>query len=409
MLNLKKYLVGGAIRDKLLGLKINERDWLIIGSSFKIMLNLNFKLVGKDFPVFLHPISKEEYALARKDKKISKGYSGFKCFFSNSVTLKEDLFRRDLSINAITLDKHGCLIDFFSGFLDLKKKYFFCVSYAFSEDPLRVLRVARFFTKYYYLNFIISPCTFILMRDLVYKGEMRFLVSERILKEIHSTLRYGDSILFFYVLYTCGVLRVIFYDLYLFFLFSNIYKFNFFLNLSNQFGRILYIFANKSSNFFLRFSVFFYRLFFKKFIFYFNSYDALYDKYNFLIVEYYKNKFNLSKKYCKFFNYLNFFYSTYYNLKFLSNVYIHFILNKINAYKDKVKFTNILLMCDLILKVSNKLNKFYKKYFILDILNEICFLKLFIYKKNASSNFFYKRISFIIDKYKKVYNEFYFI
>ena len=138
------YLVGGAVRDKLLGLSVKERDWVVVASQPQQLLKMNYRQVGRDFPVFLHPETKEEYALARTERKSSPGYYGFECNYSDSVTLEEDLARRDLTINAMALDEHEQLIDPYCGQQDLKNKILRHVSPAFIEDPVRVLRVARF-------------------------------------------------------------------------------------------------------------------------------------------------------------------------------------------------------------------------------------------------------------------------
>ena len=147
-INLTHYLVGGAVRDKLLGLDIQDRDWVVVGHTSEDMLERGFTAIGKSFPVFLHPDSKEEYALARKERKVSSGYTGFECISDPSISIEEDLFRRDLSINAIAEDMKGNLIDPYNGQEDIKSRILRHVSPAFSEDPLRVLRVARFYARF---------------------------------------------------------------------------------------------------------------------------------------------------------------------------------------------------------------------------------------------------------------------
>ena len=163
---MQTYLVGGAVRDKLLGLPVKDRDWVVVGATPEEMLDLGFKAVGKDFPVFLHPQSKEEYALARTERKSGKGYKGFTFHTDPDVTLEEDLLRRDLTINAIAEDESGALIDPYNGVDDLNAGLLRHVSPAFSEDPLRVLRVARFAAT---MGFKVSPDTMKLMRQMSHR------------------------------------------------------------------------------------------------------------------------------------------------------------------------------------------------------------------------------------------------
>jgi len=150
---MKKYLVGGAVRDKLLGYPFHERDWVVTGATEKQMLDLGYQQVGKDFPVFLHPETKEEYALARLERKSGHGYSGFEIDARPEVTLEQDLSRRDLTINAIAEDKAGEIVDPFNGVSDIENKLLRHVSNAFVEDPVRVLRVARFAARYHHLGY----------------------------------------------------------------------------------------------------------------------------------------------------------------------------------------------------------------------------------------------------------------
>ena len=163
---MKYYLVGGAVRDKLLNLPFSERDYVVIGETKESMLKKGFISVGKKFPVYLHPKTKEEYALARKERKISSGHSGFIFETNDSVSLEEDLYRRDLTINAIAEDEDGNLIDPFEGQKDLKNKILKHVSPAFSEDPLRIFRVARFATKFFPLGFKIDDSTMKEMKSI---------------------------------------------------------------------------------------------------------------------------------------------------------------------------------------------------------------------------------------------------
>ena len=182
------YLVGGAVRDELLGLEVVDRDFVVVGASPQTLLDLGYSQVGKDFPVFLHPQSKEEYALARTERKAGKGYTGFTCYAAEDVTLEEDLQRRDLTINAIAKSSDGELIDPFDGVKDLKQRVLRHVSPAFSEDPLRVLRVARFAARLHPFGFTIAPSTWQLMQHMVATGELTELSRERVWQELSRSL-----------------------------------------------------------------------------------------------------------------------------------------------------------------------------------------------------------------------------
>ncbi len=182
---MKIYLVGGAVRDKLLGLEPKERDWVVVGSSPEEMLSKGFKQVGKDFPVFIHPKTGEEYALARTERKSGHGYTGFNFNINSKITLEEDLERRDLTINAIAQDDNGNLIDPFNGQKDIEKKQLKHVSHAFSEDPLRVLRIARFKTNL--KNFQIARETINEIKNIKESGELDYLTGERIWLELYKS------------------------------------------------------------------------------------------------------------------------------------------------------------------------------------------------------------------------------
>lgn len=201
------YLVGGAVRDKLLGLPQRERDWVVVGGTPDVLLAQGYKPVGKDFPVFLHPQTQEEYALARTERKTGKGYYGFECYANPDVTLEEDLSRRDLTINAMAATKSGEIIDPFNGQQDLKNKILRHVSPAFSEDPVRLLRVARFAARFAPLGFTVAPETLDLMRSMVNSGEVDELVAERVWQEMHRALGEVDPTQFFLVLRACGALQ----------------------------------------------------------------------------------------------------------------------------------------------------------------------------------------------------------
>ena len=194
------YLVGGAVRDALLNRKVVERDYVVVGATPEEMLSQGFTQVGKDFPVFLHPKTQEEYALARTERKSGKGYTGFVCDASSSVTLEEDLLRRDLTVNAIAQDNLGNLIDPYGGKKDLENRLLRHVSEAFSEDPLRVFRVARFATRYAYLGFTIATETMALMQSMAESGELSTLSAERVWQETKRSLLEKTPHVFFTVL-----------------------------------------------------------------------------------------------------------------------------------------------------------------------------------------------------------------
>jgi tRNA nucleotidyltransferase (CCA-adding enzyme) len=206
---MKTYLVGGAVRDQLLHLPVHEKDWVVVGATPEIMLAQGFKTVGKDFPVFLHPTTQEEYALARRERKTGVGYTGFDCIADPTITLDEDLARRDLTINAIAQSDDGALIDPYNGQHDLQKKILRHVSPAFVEDPLRVLRVARFAARFFALGFTVAPETIALMRAITDSGELTHLVPERIWKETETTLNEKNPSVFFKVLRDCDALDIL--------------------------------------------------------------------------------------------------------------------------------------------------------------------------------------------------------
>ena len=204
-----RYLVGGAVRDKLLQLPVKDRDWVLVGATSKDieeLMETGYQQVGKDFPVFLHPQTKEEYALARKERKTGVGYKGFD-FDTEEVTLEEDLLRRDLTINAIAEAETGELIDPFQGQKDLKQKILRHVSPAFAEDPLRVLRVARFAARYASMGFTIAPETKKLMQQIVNAGELQHLSGERVWQEFYKALGEHSPRSFIEVLHETGALQ----------------------------------------------------------------------------------------------------------------------------------------------------------------------------------------------------------
>ena len=204
------YLVGGYVRDQLLGLETKDRDWVVVGSTPEEMIKLNYRQVGKDFPVFLHPTTNEEYALARTERKTAPGYSGFSFHAAADVTLEEDLIRRDLTINAIALSNDNQLIDPFNGQADLKAKLLRHVSPAFVEDPVRILRVARFAARFADLGFTIAKETQQLMSEMVNNGEVDSLVPERVWQETRRALTEKSPARYFEVLRDCGALSKLF-------------------------------------------------------------------------------------------------------------------------------------------------------------------------------------------------------
>ncbi|GAB4061497.1 multifunctional CCA addition/repair protein [Uliginosibacterium sediminicola] len=198
------FIVGGAVRDRLLGLPVQDRDWVVVGATPDAMLAQGYKPVGKDFPVFLHPQTHEEYALARTERKSGRGYTGFVVHADPDVTLEEDLLRRDLTINAIAQDAEGKLIDPYGGQRDLADRVFRHVSPAFAEDPVRILRIARFAARF--ADFTVAPETLQLMREMVAAGEVDHLVAERVWQELARGLMYARPSRMFEVLRDCGAL-----------------------------------------------------------------------------------------------------------------------------------------------------------------------------------------------------------
>lgn len=203
------YLVGGAVRDRLLGLSVAEKDWLVVGCSPTEMKAEGFRQVGKDFPVFLHPSTKEEYALARTERKVSEGHLGFETYSGKEVSLEQDLSRRDLTINAIAETTDGQLLDPCGGVADLENRILRHVTDAFAEDPLRVLRVARFAARFHHLGFTIANETLALMADISRSGELSTLPAERIWRETEKALSTEDPRVFFETLRQCeGLVEV---------------------------------------------------------------------------------------------------------------------------------------------------------------------------------------------------------
>jgi tRNA nucleotidyltransferase (CCA-adding enzyme) len=206
----KTYLVGGAVRDRLLELPVKEHDWVVVATTPEEMKARGFRQVGKDFPVFLHPETHEEYALARTERKTGPGYHGFECHADPSVTLEEDLQRRDLTINALAEDEHGNIIDYYGGRQDLQNRVLRHISKHFAEDPVRILRVARFSARFSSMGFRVADETRELMQHMVDNGEVDALVPERVWQELNKALGEDTPSAFFETLRSCGALKRLF-------------------------------------------------------------------------------------------------------------------------------------------------------------------------------------------------------
>ncbi len=204
---MKAYLVGGAVRDRLLGRPVAERDFVVVGATPQDLISLGYQQVGKDFPVFLHPETKEEYALARTERKTAPGYHGFVVHADPTVTLEQDLRRRDLTINALAEDEDGELIDYYGGRADLQNRVLRHISAAFAEDPVRILRVARFAARYADFGFTVAEETMELMRSMTDAGEVDALVPERVWQELAKALGEARPSRFFEVMRACGALE----------------------------------------------------------------------------------------------------------------------------------------------------------------------------------------------------------
>ena len=211
---MKIYLVGGAVRDQALGLDVYDKDWVVVGATPEVLIQQGYHQVGKDFPVFLHPKTKEEYALARQERKSGTGYTGFICDFSPTVTLEDDLIRRDLTINAMAEDEQGHIIDPYGGMQDLQNKVLRHVSPAFAEDPLRVLRVCRFAAKLHHVGFSVAPDTLELMRQISKSSELKTISAERVWRETEKALTSDSPSIYFELLKKSGALEVLFPELY---------------------------------------------------------------------------------------------------------------------------------------------------------------------------------------------------
>lgn len=290
---MKIYLVGGAVRDSFLKLPIKDRDWVVVGGTKKMLLEKNFQQVGKDFPVFLHPETHEEYALARTERKSGKGYTGFQTDYNSNITLEEDLRRRDLTINAIAQDKHGNFIDPFQGRKDIKYRLIRHVSKSFIEDPLRVLRTARFAASLAHLGFQIVKETIDLMRLMVKRNELSYLTSNRIWNETEKAFKTSNPHVYFQVLYSCEALQFFFPNINLLYEKKYFFDLNILKNLCDKyfilFGLAKISLENKDID--VRFSYLCQFLSVNRL--YFNFSEIFYDSYSASIVKNLCKRFNI--------------------------------------------------------------------------------------------------------------------
>lgn len=392
--NLTFFLVGGFIRDKIMQIINLEKDWVVVNSTFKEMFKLNFKLVGKDFPVFLHPINKEEFALARKEKKVQKGHKGFKCYFSKNIILQNDVYRRDLSMNAITMNANGKIIDIFSFKKYIKNKVIKHISNAFSEDPLRILRVARFWCKYYKKGFLISGYTYFLIKKLIQTNELNYVANERIVKETNKANKYSNIKPFLFFLYMSKALKFTSEVLYL--EINNTIKFSISIKLNTiqQLNNVQhYINQYSNNNVIKQINIM--------------GLDTKVNKYTFNFLQnFYKEKLIMSKKNIKSIYTLILIELISNNILIRNELIINTILQKIKINKDIIKIINILLISEFKETTNKTVNTFYKKYIILDILDHKCKLKNQDSFQTETKNIQYVNIAKIINFYKNFYFKF---
>ncbi|HIH2763177.1 MAG TPA: hypothetical protein ACYCC3_00710 [Candidatus Azoamicus sp.] len=379
----KIFLVGGSIRDKFITLKVNEKDWVILNSNYKTISNLGFKLVGKDFPVFLHPITKEEYALARKERKIKLGYNGFKCYFFSSIKLKDDLFRRDITINSIILNKNGKIIDFFYGINDIKNKKIRHISNAFSEDPLRIFRLARIILKYYKNGFTLATKTYKLIKKID-KKEIDKLSTERITKEIFTSIKFNNSYIFFNIIKICNKLRILHHNLNFLIKLSHKFKFNKNLDYWSNTIKTQKRLNKYTNNKLIKMSIIITEI----------------EKYKHIEK---CNIFNISKKYTKFILYLLEIKKKYDRTSYKNFLKTKILLEEILINKNKIHALNILLLCEKFSETQSYTHNFYIRYIILNTLDNIN------KKLKTQTSYKIKEKIIIIDNIKKIYTKLYFI
>ncbi len=387
---MKIYLVGGAVRDKLLKLNIRDRDWVVVGSSYKQMLNFGFIPIGKYFPVFLHPLTYEEYALARKEKKIGKGYKGFLCNFSKKITLKDDLYRRDLTINAIAYKK-GIYYDFFGGINDIKNKIIRHVSHHFSDDPLRVLRVIKIYSFYKKFGFYIHKKTLNFIKKIVISGELLYIKPERIWLETKKVFSKGNLYIYFNLLNIYGVNKFIYPEI--FYIFNNKKLKKYFKLLFNNFNSYK---LGLEINLICLFSFFGYSIFSKKY--FYNKNYILNLILNFC------NRLKLPKKFFIIFKYIYFFlHKIFYFKKKILSIFFLNLLNIINVWRNSkilfflYKFIKVIIFLPLKIKILYFILKYI--YIIYNITNSI--KSKYLIKLGYKGKLIGRRIRFI--RYKKIY------
>ncbi len=406
MIFLNVYLIGGAIRDKLLNIIPNEKDWVVIGSDASTMLRLNFCQVGKGFPVFLHYKTKEEYALARKEIKNGFGYHGFFFDTSKAVSLSDDLFRRDLTINSIALSIDGKIIDPYSGVFDLLDGLIKHISISFIEDPLRIFRTARFAAKFFHLGFSVYFETILLMKRIVLIEEVKNLTTERIWQEILKSLVIKNSVVFFSLLFDIDVFGILFFR-FLFFL-NGYKKFDYILQSKNWiFLKILidFYFSIISISY-LRLSVLFsslFDVFFLNNIFEFNYSNFICN----IISDFWSFSYKLANFYKKNTFLIYSLFYLYSNLFRFNSKVIFFILKKIDIFRYKKRFIDLLYIFENYLNVRFDFYCIFFKYFIFDIIFEIKIIKEKIVKYNFKDKkykkTFERNLIFMIKKIKLKY------
>ncbi len=386
---MKIYLVGGAVRDKLLKLDIRDKDWVVVGSSYKKMLNLGFIPIGNDFPVFLHPITHEEYALARKEKKVDKGYKGFLCNFSKKISLKEDLYRRDLTINAIAYRK-GIYYDFFGGINDIKNRIIRHVSPYFSDDPLRVLRVIKIYSFYSKLGFYIHKKTFQLIKKVVNSGELLYIKPERIWLETKKVFSKGNLFIYFNLINLFNIDKFIYPEIYNIFNKKKIKKY--FKLLFNNYSNYK---LGLKINLFCLFIFFGDSIFSKKYFFYKN--------YTLNTILNFCNRLKLPKKFFSIFKYIYFFlYKIFFiKNKILSILFLN-LLNIINIWRNPKILTYLCKFIKVVnLLLKNKILFFLDKYIYIIYIITNSIKSKYLIKLGYKGIFIRKYIRYI--RYKKIY------
>ena len=399
------FLVGGAIRDKLINGFFLEKDWIIIKANIKYIYN--FKLVGKSFPVFLNPINKEECSFAR-EYGLSYDKNNKHLFkFSYFTQINDDLLNRDLIINTLILSKHGFIIDKFKALAEFKKRMITCTSFYFTCDSLRIFRVIRFFIKYYTKLFNLTAELLILIQYLSFTDNHLNTRNERILKEFFASLKYKYTFLFFFLAYKFSILKYIFRELHLLCLLSDLVKFNPYINFSNHLFKLIYFLTYKTNNKYLLFSILFFKSTYYVYLFYDKNIIFKYKRVNINNLLYYKKKFHLSKKQLNFITHLSSFYLFYHKFNVRSSIILYNTSNIINFCKNKINLINMLMICALDEEQNNIVNNFYKKYIFLDILNTINIDKGNSGKK-YKHHFMYNNIKKIIINNKNKYKNLYF-